>query len=757
MMLATEQARSGGLTGALLRGTVLGFCAMAVAGTASAQDLRLEEITVSARKVEESLQDVPITVNAFTAEQINELGVTDINELGAFTPGLTFEKFGGRRGAEGDTSRPVIRGQANILGESNAAIFIDGILFTESFLSFPFDIIERIEVVKGPQAALFGRSTFAGAINVITKKGSNEFENTIRLRAAQHDDYEVNVSSRGPIIEDELFYFVHFRNYEFGGEYDNSVNGERVGEESSRGFNGSLEWRATSDLTFNIFASYNEDDDGHPAQIVTPRFLNNCFLDSDRQYFCGAIPILDEVTVDTDRLGDEQGLEREVLRFAGSAEYVYEGFTFSVSGGITDSDSVFGNDQTFLGDPNNFAGGTFVRVEESDRTEWSIEGRVTSPQDDPLRYGLGLYRYEQSRDRIRRRPLSESIITDFGTFTIDNWAVFGFAEYDLLENLTGRFEIRYQEDEILNQTAAGTTLGGTFTSVLPRFTIDYGVTDNILLYGVVARGNKPGAINTNPVLPENLQTADEERSWNYEIGAKTNWWDNRILFNVAGYYVDWTQQQLTQSVIAPSDDGPIPISAIVNVGETEVIGFEVEAQAALTDFWSVGLGYAYSDAEIKEFCDESQALITPPDCTTAAGTEGGDVSGNQVPNSSKHQLSVSNTVTLPIYDQYSAFWRTNYSFESKKYAQTHNLAHTGARNLLDMKFGLQADSWTLTLFVDNITDNRTPSTIVRFADLVNINAGPGNNNVPGTTPIERGFLYPLADSRQFGVELDFRF
>ena len=118
--------------------------------------LKLESVIVSARKREESIQDAPLSVNALNADAIEELGVRDMSQLSDFTPGFTMEKFGGRRGAEGDTSRPVIRGQANVLGETNAAVFVDGIPYSESFLSFPFAAIERVEVVKGPQAALFG-------------------------------------------------------------------------------------------------------------------------------------------------------------------------------------------------------------------------------------------------------------------------------------------------------------------------------------------------------------------------------------------------------------------------------------------------------------------------------------------------------------------------------------------------------------------------------------------------------------------------
>ncbi len=119
---------------------------------------------------EERLQDVPIAVTAFTSETLAETGARDVFDLTRITPGFSFERLN-RYGVQGGVSRPVIRGMSNILGEGNASVFVDGILFSDSILSFPFDIVERVEVIKGPQAALFGRSTFAGAINLVTKKG----------------------------------------------------------------------------------------------------------------------------------------------------------------------------------------------------------------------------------------------------------------------------------------------------------------------------------------------------------------------------------------------------------------------------------------------------------------------------------------------------------------------------------------------------------------------------------------------------------
>ncbi|MCC5863380.1 MAG: TonB-dependent receptor, partial [Gammaproteobacteria bacterium] len=263
----------------------------------------------------------------------------------------------------------------------------------------------------------------------------------------------------------------------------------------------------------------------------------------------------------------------------------------------------------------------------------------------------------------------------------------------------------------------------------------------------------------DPRITENFRTAEEEKSWNYELGIKTDLLDNRLRLNAAVYWIDWSQQQLTQS--AEFDD--IPISLITNAGKTRVRGLELEANYLLTDQWSIGASYALADATFREFCDPIQGEeLTGFDCVSSVtGAPGGDVSGNQTPISPKHQATATSTFTQPLTSALDLFLRADYSYQSKKYSQVHNLAYVGDRHLLNLKLGVRADAWDVTLFVDNVLDDRTPSTVVRFADLGNLNIGPNENpaqdNVPGTTAVERGFLVPLPRSRRAGITFSYNF
>jgi len=720
----------------------------------------LAEIVVTARKREEKLQDVPVSISAFGAEAIAAYGVDDVSQISDFTPNFSYEKFGGRIGAEGDTSRPVIRGQSNILGEGNAAFFIDGIHYSESVLSFPIQAVERIEIVKGPQAALFGRSTFSGAVNLVTKRGTNDFKGNVSLRAAEHDDYEVNLSASGPITEDKIFYFIHGRYYDYGGEYKNELDGTDVGQEQSFGINGSLEFRPNDGVTVIVRAGYNEDDDGLPAQRVQDRFSNNCFLDQARQYYCGAIEEFESVRLDKAGLLGEEGLRREVTRGSLTIEWDLgdDGFLLTSNSGIVSSDYEFGNDQTNLGNPINFAGGIFVRVEESERDEWSTELRLDSPQDRDVRYLIGTYLYERDRHRIRRFPATDTLITDFGKENVENFAVFGAVEFDFGNEWTARAELRWQEDEIGLLTAGGTRLTENFTSTMPRVTFDHKITDNTLLFFSVAKGNKPGVFNTNPTLPVSARFAEEEEAWNYEIGTKWDSSDGRSRLNASVFFIDWTNQQLTNSILV----GGVPTSFISNAGETEIWGIELEGSKLLNDNWQVYGSIGFNNAEFAENCDPVQGNeLTGIDCTSPTGIAGGDVSGNQTPNSPDTQIALGATYTRALSGDRDLVLRADYSHRSKVYAQVHNLAHSGDRQLLNLKAGIHTGKWQITLFADNVFDDLAPSTVVRFADLGFLNIGPQDppelDNVPGSTVVERGFLVPLADGRKIGVTASFDF
>jgi outer membrane receptor protein involved in Fe transport len=271
-----------------------------------------------------------------------------------------------------------------------------------------------------------------------------------------------------------------------------------------------------------------------------------------------------------------------------------------------------------------------------------------------------------------------------------------------------------------------------------------------MLYLSYAEGNKPGVVNADPRFPPDIQFADEEESKNYEIGIKNTLMDGKLILNAAAYYIDWKKQQLTTTFFFPTGGTQ---SYIINAGKTEVQGVELELQAMLTDALTAGFTYSYTDAEFVELNDtEATQLFGDP-----------SLKGKTPAGVPRDQASVFARLEFDVGASLTGYVRADASYTSKKYDQVFNLAHTGAQELVNLTFGIEGEHWSGSLWVKNLTDDRTPSSVTRYVDQMNLNvpqytnADPAQNNVPGSTTLERAFFYPLARKRQIGLNMSYSF
>lgn len=280
------------VTRGLLGVALAGIGTAGTPSTVMAQDdaLTLEEIVVLARKREENIQEIPVAVTAITANQIQALDLQDLSEISKLTAGLVFDAEFGR-----GSNRPVIRGQANILGDSGVSYFIDGVYINGSIADYDLNDIERIEVVKGPQSALYGRNTYSGAINIITKSPGDSLSSDIRFTVTDDDEQEISASVRGPIIQDKLAGSLTVRRFELDGPWTNEFDGSDIGFQESESVSGVLQFTPTDNLDIRLRGYYNERDDGQPVLFAQNASENNCFEDDGSlygglgRYFCGTI------------------------------------------------------------------------------------------------------------------------------------------------------------------------------------------------------------------------------------------------------------------------------------------------------------------------------------------------------------------------------------------------------------------------------------------------------------------------------------
>ena len=766
--------------------------------TAAAASEDDEVILVTARKRAESINDVPLSITALDQDYLERANISTVAELALQTPGFSFREGFGRTGG----GRPAIRGMSSILGGANAAFFVDGIYVSGNITSYQLDNLERVEVIKGPQSALFGRNTFAGAINFITRRPTNEFEGRVKVSAAQYDQYEASGFISGPIIPDRLLFELDARYFTFGGDYVNADNGKRdIGGQRSVNGGGRLLWTPTSNFEADLRVGYSEDQDkGYGYAFFGSRNLN-CFqpniirttagipVSSNRArgYYCGEIRTPSSFAYNIDEI--------EALGFNGLDRYYFRsslGLTLrNDAGWALTSISAFNRTASVVGQDNTLLPSTnpSLTISRNSLEDMSQELRVQSPQEARLRGLAGAYLYNEDSRTGFTFDIPSRTERRFGTGDgVRNRAIFALVEWEALDRLTLTAEGRYQWETVRDtQETPGTATGSPsvpinpreakFKTFLPRLTARYEVTPRINVYASAALGNKPGGFNNFPsdARPADIEsfraqgfgTFDEEKAWSYEIGSRGR--VGRLNYGLAGFYVDWSGQQLTRSEPYTRINGTLNTTPfLVNAGETEIKGFEAELSGNVATGLFVRLGYSYTDARFKRFYDETTEEIFDTDGRPArlpngqpnpANTDGdsGDVSGNRLPQTPVHMLNASMEASRPINSALNLFFRGDMGYESKRYVQVDNLAWAGDSYNLNLSTGLEGESWRFALWVENALDDETPAVVSRLVDFGRPLFVPNTLAAGNRLTFYRDFTISAPRRRQLGATFSYRF
>ena len=458
----------------------------------------IKDIVVTARKTAETLSEAPVAVSVVTSEKINELGLTSIDDFAKQSTGISFSQAFGR-----STDRPVIRGQSNVLAgvqagvETGAAYFVDGVYYQGDIQGFDPQSIERVEVIKGPQSALYGRNTYAGAINYITKDPSKDLTVSARGRVAEHDEYEFSGSVSGQIVPDVFGFRAGGRFYKYGGEYTNQLTGKKVGNEKTTSAYLTLQLEPSSDIKWRTRVNWQHDEDGPLAIFLQGASANNCkpgfrspryrtaspfvplapaVLSSTNtnQFFCGTIqPQPNNVRLNTDPLlispsfGTRDGtafdgIENKQVLVTSVFDWDVggSGWTVHALGGWRKNYNYFGTDSDHS-DAFAYFGGTlastlntepaFANSNRDVQKDVSAELRLSTPDDKPIRAMIGGFYYKQNFQTTDITFASGkgglALGTDLSQYaTVENKAVFGLVEWDITDALSVTAELRHAKE-----------------------------------------------------------------------------------------------------------------------------------------------------------------------------------------------------------------------------------------------------------------------------------------------------------------------
>jgi outer membrane receptor protein involved in Fe transport len=562
-----------------------------------AQQGRIEEIVVTAKQRTENLQDVPLAITAFTAADLQRRSIADVRDLAAFTPSFSFYAGTGRQ----DPTALVVRGlspQTSDERYQGLSVFIDGVFIAGQLASVDLSNLERVEVIKGPQSATFGRSTYSGAIDYITAipKG-DRISGRVRARIGWERGADVSYLANArldfPIAPGKLWGSLTGTLDRKGSLWENPSNGGPIGREDTKAIGGTLFAQPNDDLSLKLRVAYDRDRDSQGAiHQIEPaeweaRGAASVITRTGQKWIQGKIPepsrgvtgggefLKADEPADMGRISD---------RYFGSAvvTYTFHDFTLTYTGGyfrqryVSNGDFYYRsarNDPFFPGVTNtklrrllgtataadlaNIDGNNVAFQEEFENHSHQL--RLVSPGDAPFRYKVGLYYTKDYNRNFRRLQASAANPTGRtrGDEFLENYAAFGGADLDLGSAFTFGAEARVARERVFAVPCAACitpTLQKDFrdTQFTPRVTLQFKPTADNMLYVLWSRGYKPARHNTSNPLP----TALPERLDNYEIGAKNTFGNGRGILNLAAFYDRIANQQAFIPVNNPNAGQP---------------------------------------------------------------------------------------------------------------------------------------------------------------------------------------------------------
>jgi len=726
-----------------------GFPALAQEGAAA-----LEEVIVTAEKREANLQDAAVAVAAYQGDLLQAMDINDAQSLILSDPSMSFSRAGG----EGQI---FIRGVgSNLLGigqDSSVAIHQDGVYLGRPHLALSqFLDVERVEVLRGPQGTLYGRNATAGVINVISRKPTEETEGYVRGYVGNFDRKEIEAAVGGP-LSDSAGFRVAARWTEDDGFTDDlePAGGDVIDNRSNYGIRGVLTFTPSDTFTAEFIAEYTESD-GKNMSVMRRDNLHT-----------------------SQRLGalENPGFGSTRNELDTYQDWETSGLTMTLSWQLSDSLSLvsitgyrqFEDDFSFNTDGVELFVTNTQYQREAD--QFTQELRLVSDLDGPLNWMLG--GFYMSEDK--KEALGLPAINFGGNFNIfaendtEALAVFGEVYFDITDSVRLVGGLRYNDEEkedfserglifftpendpriddpnsvllglsVPNPNAFNFPFGSRTTTDswddwTPKVAIEYRPNEDLLIYGSVTKGFKSGGTNSLDTSPP----FDQEELISYELGMKSSWSNNRVIFNGSFFQYDYNDLQVSTFA-----DGT---TRIENAASADLTGDELTLAALLTDNLTLKIAGTFLDTEYKDF-------VTVFGNRPEGGPNVVDLSGNELINAPESKLVASLSYDWSIGGN-EAYLFAQYTHVAELFHSQFNEAiiGQGSVDLLDLRAGYRfgADrQWEIAALIRNATDEEFFQNSVRFTSL--------SDSATDPRRIGAALGYP-AEGRSYGMQVSYSF
>ena len=610
----------------------------------------LEEIVVTSQRREQNLQDVPVSITAFTGSELKQANITQASQYIALTPNVSYTdgfSVGSRGFGIG------IRGINNMVTDENTFVNSVGVYLDEfSVAAVPTGVvnpqlqdIQRIEILRGPQGTFFGRNALGGALNLTTEKPHEEFEGYVRAGARSFDGNGEQFDLEGMLnggLSDSFFVRGLAYYEDSDGRVENVNPGGADSDHEHLMLRGALRWEASDAVMVDLMVMYTDEEQGSdetvPSGVWDIDTVDSFGLNNGTNFTS---------PIDSDAVGfwptNNSQMSRDNLEFNNNESTIAVGtLTWDIGDielkwitGVIDTENERFFDNDLVGNAD-----LLTRNNQQEGTSWSTELRMNMQRDG---FGLiaGVLYADDSLERQNNVAGATAPATELGpfgplpgsgiallppflagvtlagtrkTFDLESIAVFADLTFHLTDRLNLLLGGRYTDDEVTNGLFNPITgdPGGSnkesFSDFSPRLVLQYQATDNVGVYGSISKGYKAGgtalfnnfAVAGNPLVATPFK---EEELWTYEAGIKSEFWDNRMRLNAAVFYNDWSDLQLESfRFLVPGDLGT-NIEEVLSVDDAESSGFEIELQALLTERFTLSAGLGYTDSEVTCACN----------------------------------------------------------------------------------------------------------------------------------------------------------
>ncbi|MEW5684034.1 MAG: TonB-dependent receptor [Pseudomonadota bacterium] len=690
-----KHVRTGASWLALVAGLVAADAALAQ--TPGDGSLTVEEVVVTSRKREERLQDVPISVNVTGGEQLQEKAIGSLEQLNVFVPNLFIQSTPGNQSV-------YIRGIGSTAGnlgfEQSVGLFVDGVYASRSRqFAAPFLDVERVEVLRGPQGALFGKNTSAGAINITSRGPTSTFEAQSDVTATVEGEpgFAVTQILSGPVT-DKLGLRLAVKASQNEGWLKNTTAG---GDDPKRKVligRAVIDYQASPQFGLRLkLETARQELDGQPMATVAPG---------------GKLGFVRQTTPGAADFDDAHSFNAALT---GTYEFG-PGLTLTAITGY----STFGYDK--LIDSDFTAGPLLVSSFIEDFSQISQEVRIASPAEARLTWIAGAYYHKNEIDLTQSSTINLGALRGtsdrFFEQDAETVSIYAQATYKLTEALRLTAGARQTwDDKSADQTRArtGTTpptwlatpLSGSRSEKAfdPSGQVQYVFNPDAMIYVSYGRGSKAGGFVAAQSTTTQPQFEFEgETATSAELGAKLSLFDRRLRLNIALYETKYEDLQV--SVFNAQTNAFIT----GNAASATSRGVEVESAARLTSWLSFNGSLAYLDSKYDDFpgagCIYPLPVPTPNPCTQ-------NIAGSRIPRAPKWTGSAALDIDYPLSDALRLVGGVDVAHRSGAYLEEtlNPLSLQKAYSKVDLRLGLAdvRDRWRVSVIAKNLTDEITAS------------------------------------------------